>query len=333
MRADIFIPTSNRIAPLTACLESMSAQSLKDFQIILVGLSKNEGVEKLIRKFNDLSINYVIQKDKGLVSAANLALTYSKNDIFVRIDDDVIIDRGWFSALIDTYDSDNKIGGVTGPTIVSDEGMKSRDLTSFLEKFTKSRNPFLRLLSYLYVGVLYENKMYDVSSFLKSGVFTLGSNFKSCLNIKGLVEVNNLEACNWSCRTELLKKIGGFDSIYVKGLGDYHEADAALKIKNLGYKLIFNPKASLKHNVEGGKVESSRPNSYYRIQNFIIFYFRFFKIKSPEQFFKFTLNLTLQNCYYVWKFFRTLNLSNLGAIPGTFVGLLKVLFVKGVYEN
>lgn len=328
MRADIFIPTSNRINSLNSCLESLSNQSLKDFKIILVGLTKNEDVEKLINKFNNLSINYVIQKDRGLVSAANIALTYSENDIFVRVDDDVIIDQGWFSALIDTYDSDNKIGGVTGPTIVSEVGMKSRDLTAFLEKFKKSENPFLKFLSYLYESVLYENKMYDVSFFLESGVFTLGSNFKSCLNIKGLVEVNNLEACNWSCRTELLKKIGGFDSIYVKGLGDYHEADAALKIKNLGYKLIFNPKASLKHNVEGGKVESSRPNSYYRIQNFIIFYFRFFKIKSPEQFFKFTLNLTLQNCYYVWKYLKTGNLSNLGAIPGTLVGLFKVLLGK-----
>src|SRR3989338_1235546 len=325
MKADIFVPTSNRIDALEQCLESLSKQSRRDFRVLLVGLRKDENVEKLITKFPQIEIEYFIQKKKGLIGAANEALQVAENEIFVRIDDDSIHDEFWYENIIKTFESDEKIGGVTGPTVMSEAGVKSRDLTAYLEKFKNSRNPFLRAFYSLYNDYLYENKMYEVSQFLKSGVFTLGSNFKEASNLPASIEVNNLEACNWSARTALLRQIGGFDEIYVKGLGDYHEADAALKIKKTGHVLIFNPKVKLRHNVEVGTVDKARPAPYWRIQNFIIFYFRFFDIESIGQFVRFLTNVLLQNGYYVFRFFTTGKLSQLGALTGTFVGFAKVL--------
>lgn len=326
MKADIFVPTSNRLDALEQCLGSLSKQSNKNFRVLLVGLCENENVQKLITRFPQIEIKYFIQKDKGLIGAANEALQVSENEIFVRIDDDTIHDELWFENIIKTFESDEKIGGVTGPTIMSEEGVKSRDLTAYLEKFKTSKNILFRFFYLLYNNYLYENKMYEVSQFLKSGVFTLGSNFKESVNLSAPIEVNNLEACNWSARTALLKQIGGFDKIYVNGLGDYHEADAALKIKKLGYKLIFNPKVKLKHNVEEGKVDKARPAPYWRIQNFIIFYFRFFDIESIDQLLQFLINVLLQNGYYLFRFFTTGKLNQLGALPGTIVGFTKVIF-------
>ena len=331
IKADIFIPTSNRVDSLKQCLDSLQKQTSTDFRILLVGLKGDVKVTRLLKKYSNLDIIYFLQKDKGLIGAANEALAVSKNEIFVRIDDDVILNPDWYKNLILTYQSDRRIGGVTGPTIMSEKGINSRDLTAFLNNFKTNRNLLLKLVYYVYNNYLYENKMLEVSTFMKSGVFTLGSNHSECLSIEGNQEVDNLEACNWSARRKLLKQINGFDPIYVKGLGDYHEADAALRIKKLGYKLIFNSGVTLRHNVEIGKVAKARPAPFYRIQNFIIFYFRFFKIESLDQLCKFTLNVFLQNCYYLYRFVTTGKISQLGAITGTVVGLSKVVFAPRKY--
>ena len=328
MKADIFIPTSNRIDALKKCLDSLNSQTSKDFKVFLVGLKKDKEVGKLVAKFKDLNIDYFLQKKRGIIGAANEALKKAKGEIFIRTDDDVILGKDWFKNIVEPYRADKKIGGVTGPTIMNKRGIESRDLTSFLNNFKKRQNLFSKLLNLIYYRYIYEGKIKEVSLFLKSGAFTLGSNFPDCLKIKKIIEVDNLEACNWSCREKLLKSLGGFDEIYLKGLGDCSEADIPFKIKKLGYKIVFNPKAKLEHHVEIGSVQKARPASFYRIQNFIIFYHRHFPIKSPDQLSRFMVNLVMQNGYYFYRFLTTGNFNQLGAIPGTMVGLFRAYVLK-----
>ena len=82
---------------------------------------------------------------------------------------------------------------------------------------------------------------------------------------------------------------------------------------------------SLEHHVESGKVKKARPAPYHRIQNLLIFYFRFFRIANIDQLFRFLVNLTLQNTYYFLNFFRTGSVDQLGALFGTVVGLYRVI--------
>ncbi len=328
MDTDIFIPTSNRFDALKQCLESLNKQSKKGFRILLVGIKDDDQVRRMLSRFRDLKIDYFIQKKKGIIGAANEALKRAENEIFVRLDDDVVLDKDWYKNLIKTFKSDKNIGGVTGPTTISEKGMQARDLTNFLEGIQHSTNPVKKLFGRVYLDFLYEGKIKEPSKFLSSGVFTLGSNYPETLKLKHNRQADYLEACNWSARTRLVKQIGGFDEIFTEGLGDYHETDSAMKIKNLGYKLIFNPQVKLRHNVETGKVEKARPAAYHRMQNFIIFYFRFFKIKSLNQLLKFSTNLCLQNGYYGYKFLTTGRLNQLGGLLGTFSGLTKVLFLR-----
>ena len=328
MKADIFLPTSNRIEALRNCLVSLSNQTEKNFKIFLVGLEKDKEVEKLVASFKNLSIDYFIQKKPGIIGAANEALIKAKGEIFIRIDDDVTLDKDWFKNLIKTYREDKMVGGVTGPTIMNKKGLESRDLTAFLTDFKKSQNLFFKLLNLIYYRYIYEGRIKEVSTFFKSGAFSLGSNFTDCLKIKGIIEVDGFEACNFSSRTKLLKTLGGFDKIYLKGIGDCHESDIPFKIKKLGYKIVFNPKVKLEHHVEIGKVQKARPATFYRIQNFIIFYHRYFPIKSFDQLLRFKVNLLMQNGYYFYRFLTTGNFTLLGSFPGTIVGLFRAYILK-----
>jgi glycosyltransferase involved in cell wall biosynthesis len=103
MKVDIFLPTSNRIKALRNCLVSLNNQTDKNFKIFLVGLKKDKEVEKLAISFKNLNIDYFIQKKPGIISAANEALRKTQGEIFVRIDDDVVLDKDWFKNLIKTY--------------------------------------------------------------------------------------------------------------------------------------------------------------------------------------------------------------------------------------
>lgn len=328
MKADIFIPTANRPEALKNCLFSLSNQTEKKFNIFLVGLKKNKEIEKLVFGFKNLKIDYFIQKKPGIIGSANEALKKAKGEVFIRIDDDVVLDKNWFKNLLQTYQKNKEIGGVTGPTIMNKKGLESRDLTAFLNDFGKKQNLFFKLLRFIYYDYIYEGRIKEVSIFLKSGAFSLGSNFPGCLKIKKIIEVDGFEACNFSCRTKLLKSFGGFDEIYLKGIGDYHESDLPFRIKKRGYKIVFNPKVKLEHHVEIGKVQKARPAAFYRIQNFIIFYARYFPIKSFDQLLRFKVNLLMQNSYYFYRFLTTGNLSLLGAIPGTIIGLFRAYILK-----
>ncbi len=327
IRADIFIPTSGRIDALKNCLRSLNAQSCKDFHIILVGLSNDSRVQKLLKSYPRLSVSYIIQNEPGLLAAANLALRRAKRDFFIRIDDDVTTDKDWLKQVVQTFDSNSSIGGVTGPTLMNQKDLGARDLTLHLTRWKRSRNPAHQLLNWLYADVLYEGRMMEPSQFLRSGVFTIGSNFAQSTKLRHTIEATNLEACNWCARTKILKKIGGFNPIYSKGLSEFHEAEAAHMILRRGYKLIFNPKAIVHHHVHTSpNAQNARPDTYHRIQNFIYFYFRHVTPGAPS--WRFFCNLLLQNCYYIVKFLTSMEWFHLGALVGSIVALSKVVSRK-----
>jgi len=320
MKATIFIPISRNTKNLKSCLKSLAKQSDQRFSVIAVALTDSEEIKKLLKKYFTEYV-FLVQPTPGLLHAANLALNHAKADIFIRIDDDIIADRDWLAGILKSFE-DEKTGGVTGPTIVNADLQEGRDLFAFLNEFKKSGNMFKKLIAYIYANIIYEGRMKDVSLFTKSGAFTLGSNFEeSVAEIQNPREVDNLEACNFAVRRVLLSRFGGFDPTFSQGLSEYHEADIACKIREAGYKNIFNPKAKVWHNVE--RSTNVRGDSYHRIQNFILFYRRHLAKTDLQSWTYFLIHIYLQNCYYGFLFFKTGKIGLLGSIPGTIVGLFR----------
>ncbi|MDA1317044.1 MAG: glycosyltransferase family 2 protein [bacterium] len=311
--ATICIPTTRSEDAIYDCLDSLETQSNKSFQVIIVSKSKTKNVATQARSYS-YPISKVIQKREGLVGAMNDGLDKTKTEYFIRIDDDVTLDKRWFEHIILPFKKKN-VGGVTGPTLIDKTRLKERDVFAFLTQIKKNN-----LLRKLIIEYLYENKIFEVSTFLKSGVFTLGSNFKEYIPKKS-VQVNNFEACNFAVRTNLLKKLGGFDDVFAKGLGEYHEADIAMKIQKAGYSILFHPKAIAHHTISRDS-GTTRKDAYHRIQNFIHFYKRHFIIDSLDDLMRFSTNLLVQNCYYVYTGIKRRDISQFGSLLGTLKGLL-----------
>lgn len=321
MFATIFIPTGNRAKSLNRVLSSLTKQTFKDFEVIVVDYQSTDNTHSIVKSYkNKLNIRLVHQHDKGLANASNLALRHAKGDIFIRTDDDVVMGTGWLNSIRDTFMRYPRVGGVTGPTVMPKKHRKHRDLFLY-ERMFRTGGLLWRGIGALYFKYFMEGTPRKVGHWFDSGAFSLGSNFEESVH-EPVQEVTNLEPCNFAVRTLLLKKIGGFDTVY-GGVGEYYEADAAFKIIALGYRLMYNPQVYLNHCPSQEGVYKERPESYSRMVNFVIFYLRHIKPNSTRKFARFISYLLFLNCYYLYTAIRLRQPARFGALPGTVAGMIK----------
>jgi len=323
-RLSVLIPTKNRSRSLARCLDSLTKQSFTDFEVVIVDGGSTDETRCVVEKYSGkLRIIFEIQKG-GLIPQQNKGWRISNGEILVRIDDDIIATPGWLNAIVETFKISDEIGGVTGPTIIPENRKKFRDLFLFQEKF-KNGGIFWRLLGKVYFNYFMEGQPFAVGKWFKSGAFSLGSNYPECLNLKGPIEVDHHEACNMAVKKILLEKIGGFDETYI-GIGEFNEPDVSFKIRKLGYKIMFNPKAAVYHLPSKEGFFKERPNSYGRVLNFINFYFKHIKPNTPDKFVRFFSYLLFLNGYFIYKAITSGQINQLRCILGTIAGLSKNMF-------
>jgi GT2 family glycosyltransferase len=179
-------------------------------------------------------------------------------------------------------------------------------------------SPFWKLLGKLYAYFVLENQPSGVGRIFKSGAFSLGANYAESSKLTGEIEVDYLEACNMSFRRDILDKIGGFSGEY-KGIGDWSEPDLAFRVKEAGFRLIFNPRAIVYHHIsQKGVFQQRGADSYQRMRNFIYFYFKWIKPNTPEKCIRFAFNLLFLNLYWCYKFLQTGRVEWLSGIRGIF---------------
>jgi glycosyltransferase involved in cell wall biosynthesis len=85
----VVIPTYNRAHLIAQALESVYAQTFKDYEVILIDDGSTDGTEELIRKNYHGRLRYVKQENKGISGARNhgIALASGKYIAFLDSDD------------------------------------------------------------------------------------------------------------------------------------------------------------------------------------------------------------------------------------------------------
>jgi len=319
-KVSVIIPTKNRFDALERCLDSLTNQTYRRFEVIIVEGGSADRSKTLVKKYaGKLAITYLSQTKRGLANATNEGVRNSDGEIVIRTDDDIVAEENWLQEIVKVFCSSSKVGGVTGPTIIPEDLMKQRDLFYFQERMQKG-NVFWSLLGRIYFNYFLEGEPLSVGKFFRSGAFSLGSNYNFCLKMKNVIEVDHHEACNLAVRRDLLEQIGGFDTTFT-GIGDYNESDVSFKIRRLGYRIMFNPKAIVHHLPSTEGIFKDRPNSYDRMLNFINFYFRHIRPDTPDKFVRFFSYLLFLNGFWIYKFGTTRQASQLGCLKGTMVGL------------
>ena len=209
--------------------------------------------------FQDFEV--IIADEKGIVTAMNSALERAKGDIFIRIDDDVDLPECWLKQLVRPF-SEAIVGGVTGPTYVPIERRKNRDSIRIWER----PNWFLIWMT-------------GCDKFQPAGIYPCGmvsydSNYGERFGKnEPETQPSHLEGTNWAMRTELIRKVGGFDPKF-DGVSEWFDTDVEQKVKRLGYHLRYNPKAYLWHMLDFTEHYADRFDGWGRIKNWLRYHSR-----------------------------------------------------------
>lgn len=195
-KVSVIIPFYNNISWLCVAIESVLAQSFKDYEIILINDGSPEDMTVFLEKYGE-KINYIYKKNGGPASARNLGIEEAKGKYIAFLDSDDI----WFERKLELqFNLMEKTGANWSHTNYcqfnndSPEKIKCFDLKEFSgnifpesllsthiatpcvmvrSEYLKNRNdlrfaPYMRFGqdNYLWLRLSIENKLYLVPEFL-----------------------------------------------------------------------------------------------------------------------------------------------------------------------
>ena len=204
----IIIPTYRRKDSLIRLLGSLKNQLTNKMEIIIVEQGENHSI--LYQKFmkgSPAALHYRYSDVVSTSKAKNIGAKLAKGNYLIFYDDDVVVQNHAVANIIKNF-SDLTIGGVAGRVV--DDGKKE------------------------------ENQKTDVGNISLLGMFTDG--FSSSIR----QDVDTVIGCHAAWQTEVFFQVGEFDERFT-GNAMREESDLSLRVKQKGYRIVFDPSATVVH--------------------------------------------------------------------------------------
>jgi len=270
------IVVSYNTADLTlACLDSVTASikkhSVQAEVIVVDNASTDESVNRL-KSYRLQVAGFRLLENKtnvGFGKANNIGLKKAEGKYILFLNSDTLVDSVNFQELISVMDKDEKIGVLTVRVNLENGSLDQashrgfptiwRSFTYFskLEHLTKYVPLLNRIFGGYHLTHLSHNTMHEIES--PSGAFFL-------------------------TRKSLLDEVGGFDEkFFMYG----EDLDLSMRIKNLGYKILFYPEQSITHlkgksgmTHDDNKLKGQTSGHFYDAMK--IFYDKYYMKKYPN---------------------------------------------------
>lgn len=131
----LIMATVNRKIEVKKMLNSLSKQTYKNFEVIIVDQNKENILEEIINSFNNLNIKHIRIDKKGLSLARNIGLNYIKGKIVGFPDDDCQYKEDTLEEVVKFFYENKNIGAVTGK-IIRDINEKKGNEVVFVNKYS-----------------------------------------------------------------------------------------------------------------------------------------------------------------------------------------------------
>jgi glycosyltransferase involved in cell wall biosynthesis len=229
----VAICTRDRVATLNRCLDSvLPLQRKYGFELLVIdNAPSDDTTAKLVKRSSPA--RYVWERRPGLDFARNRAWMEATGDLIAYLDDDVVVDSGWFAGLEEAWGENSDAAGFTGLV------MPLRMDTTAQVLFEK-RNGFRRGFDKNRFGrEMPGNPLYPCGA----GIFGAG--------------------CNMAFRRDVLRDIGGFDEALDTGapLPGGGDLDIFYRIIRAGHVVVYEPSYMVFH--EHRASESGLRRQYY----------------------------------------------------------------------
>jgi len=205
-KVSIFVSSMNGKIQLKNCIESISENNFKDYEIIIVDNGSTDGSVDYIKT---LDVKMILnKKNYGLIAATNQGASIAKGKYILFLAQDNVIDANMINNLLDLFNKDETIG------IVSPKIFYLQDPKRFWFYGAKI-NFFTSRFNFFYKDVLdQENKIdYDL-------------------------QVQSVHNC-FMVKKEVFEKVGYFDSNF---FSDYSEFDLCMRTHKY-FKIFISGKA------------------------------------------------------------------------------------------
>lgn len=232
----VLIPTYGREKELIDTVQALLKQTRVPDEIVIVD-QNGDAFPELDRFLKGIPlVRHIKSPAPGVSINYNRCLENAKSEIILYLDDDVIPDPRLIEMHLENYrDDDPRMGGVAG-RVEQPSGDLDPDKISPLQ-----------------VG------RYHPWSGKSSGHF----------NFNRRCEVQTAPGGNMSFYRRVLLETGGFD-LGFEGNGFFFETDGSLRVFQAGYKIFFDPRATLKHLMApsgGARVKDKAVHTYYFVKN------------------------------------------------------------------
>lgn len=207
----VIVPVFNRPVEAFELLSSLSKQSFKDFEVILVEDGSVNKADQIAFSFQSrLSLRYFFQENKGQGFARNFGMSQANGDFFVILDSDVILPENYLQVLKKAILS-RKLDAFGGPDAAASNFSNLQKAMDFA------------MTSFWTTGGI-RGKLKNPSKYQARG-FNMGVSRAVFESIGGFVDPNQGEDIEWSIR---IKK-AGFTLELVEEAFVYHKRKNTLK--------------------------------------------------------------------------------------------------------
>lgn len=114
----IITATWNDGAHISECVESVLAQSYKDWEWIIVNNGSTDNSEVFLSQISDSRITVInLEKNIGVSAGRNIALERSRGSFICFLDGDDVLPTGSISSRVKIFEKDERIGFVDGKVL------------------------------------------------------------------------------------------------------------------------------------------------------------------------------------------------------------------------
>lgn len=272
-KVSIIIPNLNGETILPKAIDSIVKQSYKGkIEIIIVDNASTDNSVKTIKKKFPEVKTILLKENIGFAPAFNIGLKQATGEIVVMGNSDVVYDRIAFSILVKTFNLDPKIG-LVGPKIYGPKPSKEIGIAGL------ETNPYLGF------------HLYDKRSFNRQH------------------EVSWLSGCTLFIKKEVINKIGPLDE---KLFLYFDDTDFCFRARRAGFKLMYNPQASVWHGLSVTANKELRPG----IKNYYWYQSKFHCILKNCNFLQVITSLLAQALVFPYKVFVKRDGTGIAQIKG-----------------
>lgn len=259
IKASIIIVSYNSSEFIVDCINSIKNQKYPYYESIVVDNASSDNSVLLIKNnFPDLKI-YESIKNLGFAGAVNLGVGLSGGDIIVLLNPDVIVKENWLSNLIEAF-QDKKVG-IVGSLILDEDQSYIQHAGAIIHENGLTEHIELDLK--------------EVS--LEDGKKILGKMKEKIKEEFDKTDIDYVTGASIAIRQNLWDRLGGLDEGYFPGY--FEEADFCIKAKDLGYKVILEPKSICIHKQASSSGLFSTTFYYFYHKNRIRFVFKNYSFK------------------------------------------------------